>query len=156
VYRAAAAKLVMGKSANVFAPNEALTRAQLATLMYRFAELCGADTSIRTSIDSFADARTVPSWAREELSWAVAAGLITGTNNAGVLLLDSDGHATRAQVAAIIKRFVVLMENGGVPEAPETDETTATDGSTDGTTEPPKVTGLVTATPITRYETTEP
>lgn len=123
VYRAAAAQLVMGKSADTFAPNEALTRAQLATLMYRFAELCGADTSMRADFDSFADGDSVPSWANDALSWAVAAGLVTGTNNNGTLLLDPMGHATRAQVSAIVQRFVVLMENGGVPEIPEDTET---------------------------------
>lgn len=146
VYRAAAAKLVMGKSADTFAPNEALTRAQLATLMYRFAELCGADMTVSAPLDTFADGDAVPSWASDALSWAVAAGLVTGTDNAGVLLLDPMGHATRAQVAAIVKRFVVLMENGGVPEAPEAPETS--ESQVDADTVPFEVTLPETDLPV--------
>jgi len=102
--------------------------------------------TVSAPLDTFADGDAVPSWARDALSWAVAAGLVTGTDNAGVLLLDSMGHATRAQVAAIVKRFVVLMENGGVPEAPETSETS--ESQVDADTVPFEVTLPETALPV--------
>lgn len=145
VYKAAATGLVLGKSADTFAPNEALTRAQLATLMYRFAAACGVDTSYTAELDSFADGASVPAWAKDAVSWAVAAGLITGTKDNGILLLDPMGHATRAQVSAIVQRFVVLIENGGVPVTPESTESTETIESTEADT---TVETIETITPI--------
>lgn len=143
VYRAANAGLVMGKSADTFAPNEPLTRAQLATLMYRFANLCGADTSISAEFSEFADGETVPAWAKDAMSWAVAAGLVTGSNNSGTLVLDPRGYATRAQVAAIVQRFVVFIESGYAPETPDNPESVST-GTSDSTEGTPPATGEAT------------
>lgn len=110
VYRAATFGLVEGKTENTFVPDESLTRAQMAILMYRFAELCGLDVTPRASFDGFSDAEDVPDWAREELSWAMATGVMTGTNDYGTLKVDAMGFAERRQVATIVERFVKLVE----------------------------------------------
>lgn len=111
VYRAASLGLVSGMTEDTFEPNSELTRAQLAILMYRFAEICGLDMSSEISdFDSFADGSSVPKWAQVELSWAIGVGLITGTNDYGTMLVDAHGYAERQQVAAIVERFVKLLE----------------------------------------------
>lgn len=110
VYRAAAAQLVLGKSADTFAPNEPVTRAELAIFMYRFAQLFSADTTLEADFTGFADSDAVPSWASREMSWAVAAGLINGSKSGDALYLAPAEYATRAQVAAIIQRFVIFIQ----------------------------------------------
>lgn len=119
VYRAAAFELVEGKTESSFAPDEELTRAQLAMLMYRFAELCGLDMTSRASLEGFADEDDVPAWAREALEWAIGAGLITGNNDYGTVKVDAMAFAERRQVAAIVERFVRLVE--AQPEQPTED-----------------------------------
>ncbi|MBQ8523478.1 MAG: S-layer homology domain-containing protein, partial [Clostridia bacterium] len=59
----------------------------------------------RASLDSFPDASAVHSYASDALSWANAAGYITGKEEKGNILLDPRGSATRAQVATILTRF---------------------------------------------------
>ncbi len=110
VYRASVFGLVEGKTENTFAPDEELTRAQLAMLMYRFAELCGLDMTSRASLEDFADVSKVPAWARDALEWAIGAGLMTGNNDYGTVKVDAMAFAERRQVAAIVERFVKLVE----------------------------------------------
>ena len=102
---------MLGKSADTFAPNEPVTRAELAIFMYRFAQLCSADTTLEADFTGFADSDAVPGWASREMSWAVAAGLINGSTSGNSPYLAPSEYATRAQVAAIVQRFVTFIES---------------------------------------------
>ena len=88
---------------DTFGANDSISRQDLATILYRYAKWAGYDVSKTASLDKFADAASVSSYAKEAMQWAVAEGLISGTT-AGTLA--PSGSATRAQVAAIMTRFV--------------------------------------------------
>jgi len=85
-----------------FNPDGALTREQLAALLYRYAAYKNYDVSASDSLSAFAD--TPSGWAQQGVSWAVAEGLIQGSEGR----LNPTGSATRAQAATILQRF---MEN---------------------------------------------
>ena len=88
--------------AGKFAPQNNITREQMAAMMYRYAKLNGCDVSNTASFDAFKDGNTVSDWAKEEMGWAVAAKLIQGHDNG---TLEPQGNATRAQAAAVFQRF---------------------------------------------------
>ena len=90
-----------------FGPNDLVTRAQLASFLRTYAEKSGKDVSGRTNISGYADYAQVPGWAKEAMSWAVNAGLISSAVS-GQKVLAPTGIATRAQVAVIVKN---LCEN---------------------------------------------
>lgn len=94
--------VVTGVGNNKFDPDGKITREQMATILYRYAKSSGIDTSNRTDLRSFPDAERISSYAKEAMQWAVAEGLINGSD--GKLL--PQGNATRAQVAAILMRFI--------------------------------------------------
>ena len=79
-----------------------LTRQDLATVLYRYAEAKGYDTSGSNTLDAFSDALDVADYARTAMEWAVANGIIYGTDRG----LEPTGSATRAQVAVMITRYV--------------------------------------------------
>lgn len=81
-----------------------ITREQLATILYRYAKQKGYDVSKSAALTAFSDADKVSGYASEAMQWAVAEGLLQGSNGK----LDPQGSATRAQVATILMRF---MEN---------------------------------------------
>lgn len=113
--------LVRGKGDGKFDPDGEITRGELAVLMYRAFEKSGFDASARADLSTFADGDTVPEWAREEMAWAVATGLINGTVNGSTAELSTMELATREQVSAIIRRFATLVENSEkIPVTPET------------------------------------
>ncbi len=87
---------------------DVLTREQLATVMYRYAEYKGYDVKKRADLESFEDASSVSGFAKEAVEWAVAEGIITGKDNG--TKLDPQGETARAQCAAIIQRFVENYE----------------------------------------------
>lgn len=95
--------VVNGVGDNLFAPDQSVTREQLAAILYRYAALLKLDTSASADLTAFADGHTVSPYARDAMSWAVANGLINGV---GSDLLAPAGTATRAQVAAILVRFM--------------------------------------------------
>lgn len=78
----------------------------MAAILFRYAAMSGFDTSARGNLDQYPDRGDVSGYAVEPLSWAVAEGLIKGTDNGNGILLDPQGNATRAQVATIIMRFI--------------------------------------------------
>ncbi len=82
---------------------DVLTREQLATVMYRYAEYRGYDVKKRASLERFEDASSVSGFAKEAVEWAVAEGIITGKDNG--TKLDPQGETARAQCAAVIERF---------------------------------------------------
>lgn len=83
-------------------PNGRITREQLATIIYRYAQSKGVNTTAGGSLERFPDAGRVSDWAMEAMSWCVAEGIISGV---GGMTLDPAGNATRAQVATIIMRY---------------------------------------------------
>ena len=99
-----------GVSSTHFGAGNAVTREQLATFLYRYAQDQGYDTSARADLSGYSDAGLVSSYATEALSWANATGLITGTT---ATTLSPKGSATRAQVATILSRFCQDVIPGG-------------------------------------------
>ena len=99
-----------GVSSTHFGAGNAVTREQLATFLYRYAQDQGYDTSARADLSGYSDAGLVSSYATEALSWANATGLITGTT---ATTLSPQGSATRAQVATILSRFCQDVVPGG-------------------------------------------
>ena len=99
-----------GVSSTHFGAGNAVTREQLATFLYRYAQDQGYDTSARADLSGYSDAGLVRSYATEALSWANATGLITGTTGT---TLSPQGSATRAQVATILSRFCQDVIPGG-------------------------------------------
>lgn len=94
--------IVNGISDTEFAPSGDLTREQLATILYRYAEGMGYDVSTQADLSGFPDAGDIQSYATEALSWAVAEGLLQGFEDDS---LQPGGTATRAQIATILMRF---------------------------------------------------
>lgn len=79
-----------------------ITREQLATILYRYAKQKGYDVSKSAALTAFSDADKVSGYAAEAMQWAVAEGLLQGSNGK----LNPQGSATRAQVATILMRFM--------------------------------------------------
>lgn len=100
---AAENEIVNGYNAETFAPDDAVTREQMATLLYRYGEFKGYDLSGAADFSSFRDAGLVSDWAADAIAWAVHAGILQGDDNNQLLPLDS---ATRAEVATLLQRFL--------------------------------------------------
>ena len=99
---AAANGVVNGISDTSFAPDTAITREQLAAILYRYAQLKGYDTAASVSLSGYTDASQISSYATVAMQWANAEGLITGSTTTTLTPL---GNATRAEVATILMRF---------------------------------------------------
>lgn len=98
---AAANGIVNGISDDTFAPNDPITREQLAAMLMNYAQWKGQDTSARADLSDYTDQPST--WAEDVVSWAVAEGLLAGVTDDQ---LQPQGQATRAQVAAILERFL--------------------------------------------------
>lgn len=95
--------IVAGFEDDSFRPNAAITREQLAAILCNYSAWKGEDTSARADLDEYTDAISISSWATDTMSWAVAEQLLAGvTENT----LEPQGAATRAQVAAVLQRFL--------------------------------------------------
>lgn len=94
--------IVSGYSEDVFSPNAGITREQMAAVLYRYAAFKGVDVSAAKDIGGFADFGSVSAYAKDAMSWAAAEGIINGSGNK---LMPGSG-ATRAQVAAILHRYI--------------------------------------------------
>ncbi len=97
--------VVMGTSGTTFSPDDRITREQLVTMLFRYADFKGLDTSSGESVDRFPDASAVSDWARTAVAWATDKGIIKGNRIKGEDCLDPRGNATREQFATIIYRF---------------------------------------------------
>ena len=102
---AAGKEIVGGYADGTFAPNRAITREQLAAILYRYAKANGTDVSVGedTNLLSYKDFQSVGQYAVPALQWAVGSGLVSGTSND---TLSPKGTATRAQAAVILVRFI--------------------------------------------------
>lgn len=99
---AAANQIVNGTSATTFAPNDSITREQMAAILYRYAQYKGYDVTKKADLSGYSDNGQVSAYAKDALAWANAAKLINGVTNT---TLAPQGNATRAQVSAILHRF---------------------------------------------------
>ena len=93
------AEVVEGISKTTFAPNAAITREQIATILFRYA---GAEVESENALEGYADAARISDYALEAMNWAVAKGLIEGMDAA---TLAPQADATRAQIATILMRY---------------------------------------------------
>jgi hypothetical protein len=106
---AAANGIVSGYSNNKFGPNDSITREQMVTILYRYANHKGYDVSVGedTNILSFDDALSISEYAIPAFQWACGSGIINGTSTT---TLSPKDNVTRAQAAAILHRFCELIE----------------------------------------------
>ena len=96
-----------GMGETKFGPNDAITREELVTLMYRYAQYFG-HSCIGTSIEGFADAGSVSSYAYNAMCWAYKAGVVTGTTGSR---LNPQGTASRAEAAQMIMSFYSFLNS---------------------------------------------
>ena len=94
--------IVSGTTATTFAPNNAITREQMAAILYRYAQFKGYDVSVKADLSVYTDAAQVSTYATDAMAWANGAQLITGTSQT---MQTPASNATRAQVATILMRF---------------------------------------------------
>ena len=104
---ASANGIVSGYTGNTFAPEGKITREQLAAILYRYAAWKGMDVTRHADLSVYSDSAKVSSWADDALAYANAEGLISGVSSTK---MDPSGSASRAQVAAILKRFIENAE----------------------------------------------
>ena len=95
--------ITTGVDATRFAPNADVTREQMVTFLFRYAEASGQDVNRMASLSSFRDAGSVSNYAREAMAWAVGNDILQGMEQD---LLAPQGTATRAQAAAMLMRFL--------------------------------------------------
>ena len=102
---AAANGIVTGLSEETFAPNAAVTREQLVTILRNYAQYKEIAVSEEMDIISYTDAHSVSAWAMPAIQWACGSGVISGLPDGNALKLDPQGTATRAQVATMMMNF---------------------------------------------------
>ncbi len=98
--------IVNGVGKGRFNPNGNVTREQIATILRRYAESKGIDTGAQADLSTYPDAEEISSYAKDAMAWANAVGLINGNKIGQTILLQPKGDATRAQVAAILIRYI--------------------------------------------------
>lgn len=111
------AGVVSGYADGRFGPTDEVTREQVATILCNYAKKIGADTSASGEIEEWPDGKDVSSWAAEGVRFAVGAGLIRGSG--GYILPRNT--ATRAEIAAILQRFVEFTESAEASNISNTD-----------------------------------
>ena len=94
--------IVNGLGENTFAPMNTLTREQLVTMLYRYAQNKGYDVSASADLSGYPDAGQVQDYAQPAMAWAVAENIIQGMEDG---TLKPAGNASRAQIATILMRF---------------------------------------------------
>lgn len=101
--------IVNGMGGGKYQPNTNVTREQLAAILYRYAQFTGMDMTVTgDGLAKFTDRNTVSDYALTPMVWAVDRGLINGVTTT---TLQPRGNALRAQVAAIIYRYVLSVAN---------------------------------------------
>lgn len=109
---AKAKSVIAGYNDGRFGVGDKITREQVATILYRFAkDYLGIKTSTALAegdLSKFNDGNAVSSWAEEALTWATGAGIITGKSNG--TLVDARGNAARAEIGAMVLRFLTYIQ----------------------------------------------
>ncbi|MFV0504095.1 MAG: S-layer homology domain-containing protein [Lachnospirales bacterium] len=101
-------KIISGYGNGLFAPNSPLTREQIAVIFRNFANENGIDVSGSSDVSGFEDALETSKWALDGVAWANEVGLLYGRNET---LLVPKGNVTRAEVSAILERYVSIYES---------------------------------------------
>ena len=96
-----------GDGKDKFGPDDPITREQLAAIFYRYADYKGYDLTVKGNPDTFKDADKITDYAKAAMQWAVGSGLMKGKSGN---LLDPQGTATRAEIAAMLHRFIEKYE----------------------------------------------
>ena len=92
-----------GYSKDKFGPDDPITREQLTAIFYRYADYKGYKLTVTGNLDKFEDADKITDYAKMVMQWAVGNGLIKGKSEN---LLDPQGTATRAEISAMLHRFI--------------------------------------------------
>ena len=92
-----------GYSKDKFGPDDPITREQLTAIFYRYADYKGYKLTVTENLDKFEDADKITDYAKTVMQWAVGNGLIKGKSEN---LLDPQGTATRAEISAMLHRFI--------------------------------------------------
>ena len=96
-----------GYGKDKFGPDDPITREQLAAIFYRYADYKGYDLTVKGNLDKFKDADKITDYAKTAMQWAVDSGLMKEKSGN---LLDPQGTATRAEIAAMLHRFIEKYE----------------------------------------------
>ena len=96
-----------GYGKDKFGPDDPITREQLAAIFYRYTDYKGYDLTVKGNLDKFKDADKITDYAKTAMQWAVGSGLVKGKSGN---LLDPQGTATRAEIAAMLQRFIEKYE----------------------------------------------
>ena len=96
-----------GYGKDKFGPDDPITREQLAAIFYRYVDYKGYDLTVKGNLDKFKDADKITDYAKTAMQWAVGSGLVKGKSGN---LLDPQGTATRAEIAAMLHRFIEKYE----------------------------------------------
>ena len=96
-----------GYGKDKFCPDDPITREQLAAIFYRYADYKGYDLTVKGNLDKFKDADKITDYAKTAMQWAVGSGLVKGKSGN---LLDPQGTATRAEIAAMLHHFIEKYE----------------------------------------------
>lgn len=100
---AAANEVVTGHSSSVFGPDEAITREQLAAILFRYAQYNGLEAvTLEENLGGFADSGSISEYAITAMNWAVGQGIINGR---GGNMLIPTGTATRAEAAQMLMNY---------------------------------------------------
>lgn len=102
----AEAGIVSGVGGGRFDGDREISRAELVTMLYRYAGHIGLDTSAAADLSAFTDSEAVPGWSADAFAWAVSTGIISGSDDGELLPTAS---ATRAQVAKVMMELVKTL-----------------------------------------------
>ena len=106
-------KIINGTSTTQFSPHISISREMMVTIFYRYAQYIGRDVSKEDSLNAYTDAGSISGYAKTPFMWSVANGIISGVSSD---TLSPLGTATRAQCAAVLKRFVEWTQTGNGTE----------------------------------------
>ena len=95
--------ILAGYEDGTFHPDDPITREQLAMVFYNYAKFKGYNITANGDLSAFTDAGDISAWAQEAMKWAVGSGLMNGKDNG---IIDPKGTATRAEVAAMLHKFI--------------------------------------------------
>lgn len=104
---AAANGIVRGTTETTFAPNDNVTREQLATILYQYAQYKNIANDTKGDLNNFGDNAKISGYAVDAMKWAVGNGIVTGKDGSRI---DPQGVATRAEIAVMLQRFIDLVE----------------------------------------------
>lgn len=141
---ATAHNIVQGFPEGDFRPDDPVTREQMVTMFYRFAQYQNRDVSKVGDLAGFPDVDSLQTYAVEPFAWAVGTGLIQGTTSQSGLILEPRGYSTRAQAAAVIMRYCQSLGD----DAPAED----TESGGENTPEPEELQNLSLLSPAISME----